>query len=135
MVHPPLSVTVTLRDYADDEAGDTQKIVEELNGHRPHVLAKFHRDQHRIAEDRKHTHNHQRGEARDAVDREEMHGLGVVHDTHAGQIADQSENLQDPVEVLVGATRERTRKNISTYQDDDGLRHQQDVLRKDKIDS
>lgn len=67
-VYPGLSIAVTLRDHADDEARGAQKSVKELDEHRSHELTKLPRDPHRIPEDGHHADEHQRGDARDTVD-------------------------------------------------------------------
>lgn len=106
VIQPILFISVTLRYHTNDESGDAQKIVSELDGHRSHELAEFPRDPYRISEDRYHAHDHERGETRDGVNRVKMGVIpfSVVHQAHANQVEDEPDRLQNPVQMLVGAT-------------------------------
>jgi len=133
VAQPVLLVAEALRGHTDDESGGAQEVVKILDDHRPHESAQLPGDPHRVAENRHHAHDDQRGEAEDGVDRAEVVRFRDVHQADADQAEDQAEHLQDPVQVLAGAAWQSTGQDVAGRQHQDGLRHQQDIL-EDEID-
>lgn len=133
-MHHFFFITVTLRNNSYDVTGEAQKIVQKLRDNRPNEFAQLPRDPDWISEDRHREHDYQRGEARDGVNRTKVLLPIEIHNAHADQVEYQPDGLQNPMEMLVGPTRKTTGQDVVARQNNNGLRHQQDVLKR-KIDS